>query len=241
MRPYLVLASALFTDARSWAPALSRLTLDAEVDHVPTPAEALENAAYLNAYVEDVITRIERAEEARRVVLVGHSLGAYIAARALGRMGTSAAKVAHFVGVGGLVRMPADLVRARADLAREVEAGRVPARAVVEGMARGAVGDDAESAASLLGWLEHLSSEALVAGLRRTDPLAEDAWAVTPFSTPTTLIHGREDTSVPFACGEELARHLPNAELVALGTSSHMLPMTHSAVVASMLDRALGG
>ncbi len=44
--------------------------------------------------------------------------------------------------------------------------------------------------------------------------------------TPTLVIHGDADPLVPFACGEDLARHIPGARLLTVPGMGHALPRT---------------
>jgi pimeloyl-ACP methyl ester carboxylesterase len=43
-------------------------------------------------------------------------------------------------------------------------------------------------------------------------------------STPTLVIHGKDDPLVPFACGQDTARRIPNAQLVGVHGMGHDLP-----------------
>ena len=43
-------------------------------------------------------------------------------------------------------------------------------------------------------------------------------------STPTLVIHGRADPLVPFACGQDTAKRIPGARLVAIDGMGHDLP-----------------
>ncbi|UUZ63033.1 alpha/beta hydrolase [Polaromonas sp. P1-6] len=42
--------------------------------------------------------------------------------------------------------------------------------------------------------------------------------------TPTLVVHGKADLLVPFACGEDTARRIPGAKLVAIEGMGHDLP-----------------
>ena len=58
---------------------------------------------------------------------------------------------------------------------------------------------------------------AVVADTKRARELAT-------MRVPTLVIHGRDDPLVPFACGEDSARRIPHARLVALRGMGHDLP-----------------
>jgi pimeloyl-ACP methyl ester carboxylesterase len=53
---------------------------------------------------------------------------------------------------------------------------------------------------------------------------------------PTLVIHGKADPLVPFACGEDTARRIPGAKLVAIEGMGHDLP---PAVVDRILDNLI--
>jgi hypothetical protein len=44
---------------------------------------------------------------------------------------------------------------------------------------------------------------------------------------PSTIVHARYETAIPFSFGEELAT-MPDARLHAIDTDSHYLPWTHT-------------
>ena len=54
----------------------------------------------------------------------------------------------------------------------------------------------------------------------------------TGLSLPVLVIHGDDDRLVPVAVGRELARRAANARLVVVPGGSHMLPVTHPALLA---------
>jgi pimeloyl-ACP methyl ester carboxylesterase len=58
---------------------------------------------------------------------------------------------------------------------------------------------------------------AIVADTSRAEALAG-------MTVPTLVIHGKADALVPFACGQDTARRIPGAELVALDGMGHDLP-----------------
>ena len=48
--------------------------------------------------------------------------------------------------------------------------------------------------------------------------------ALEALQVPTLVLHGTDDPLVPFASGEETARAIPGARLVALEGMGHLLP-----------------
>lgn len=63
--------------------------------------------------------------------------------------------------------------------------------------------------------------------LRQMVAIAADtgrAKTLAAVSTPTLVIHGRADPLVPFACGQDTAKRIPGARLVAIDGMGHDLP-----------------
>jgi 2-hydroxymuconate-semialdehyde hydrolase len=75
-------------------------------------------------------------------------------------------------------------------------------------------------------------------GTRETMREEGAAYAAQPVPDPTGLarpvlvIHGDDDRLVPVAVGRELARRAPTSRLVLVPGGSHMLPITHAALLA---------
>jgi 2-hydroxymuconate-semialdehyde hydrolase len=55
-------------------------------------------------------------------------------------------------------------------------------------------------------------------------------------AAPTLVVHGSDDRVVPPRVGEDLARRIPGAELALVEGGSHMLPVTHAALLADRID-----
>jgi pimeloyl-ACP methyl ester carboxylesterase len=58
---------------------------------------------------------------------------------------------------------------------------------------------------------------AIAADSRRADELPR-------IKSPTLVVHGKDDPLVPFACGQDTARRIPGAQLVAIHGMGHDLP-----------------
>jgi len=65
--------------------------------------------------------------------------------------------------------------------------------------------------------------------------VADDARAaeLAGITTPTLVVHGRDDPLVPFACGEDTARRIPGAQLAGIDGMGHDLA---PGVIARLLD-----
>ena len=244
MRPLVLFLPALLLDQRSWDLVLPLLPPEPELergflDNPSATDPSVSASAALRAYETRLAERIAREDRGRRIVVAGNSLGAYIAARVVAR--TEGRDIAC-LALGGLARLPRDLVVVRNGAADQVERGDLAVGDVVTMLRDSAIApeDRTDETARLMSvMLELLTRESLVWNLRLTAPLADDGWAVPPFTAPMTLLHGRADQTVPFACGEELAALGSATRLVPLDTSSHVLPLSHPALVASELKALL--
>jgi pimeloyl-ACP methyl ester carboxylesterase len=52
----------------------------------------------------------------------------------------------------------------------------------------------------------------------------ERAGLLARITTPTLVIHGKADPLVPYACGEDTARRIPNAKLHGIEGMGHDMP-----------------
>jgi pimeloyl-ACP methyl ester carboxylesterase len=57
---------------------------------------------------------------------------------------------------------------------------------------------------------------------------------------PSLVIHGTDDRLVNYAVGEDLHRRLPNSKLETIFAGSHMLPVTHPALLADKIHGLIG-
>ncbi len=242
MRPLALFLPALLLDQRSWDLVLPLLPPDLERDFLDNPSArdpSVSAPEALRAYETRLAERIAREDRGRRIVVAGNSLGAYIAARVVAR---TLERDIPCLSLGGLARLPRELVAVRNAAADQVERGDLAVGDVVTMLRDGAIApedrtDVTDRRMSVM--LEPLTRESLVWNLRLTAPLADEGWAVPRFTAPMTLLHGRDDQTVPFACSEELAALGSATRLVALDTSSHVLPLSHPALVAAELKALL--
>jgi pimeloyl-ACP methyl ester carboxylesterase len=165
-----------------------------------------------------------------QVTVVGHSLGAWLAAATSDRM---LAPVKRFVAISGMSSFTNEDVAMRQQLLEGLESGALRPGHVREAVLEMFFGDERspEQDASMSPMLE-LSREHWVRIARRTLALGERA--PVHLDRPATVIHGRRDGAIPFARGEELAQR-SHAEIVAIDTASHALPLTHPRVLADLI------
>ncbi|HEY8431652.1 MAG TPA: alpha/beta hydrolase [Sandaracinaceae bacterium] len=176
----------------------------------------------------ELLTSLEPAEP---IVLVGHSFGAWVAARALAR---SPVPIARAVLIGGLPSMPAETAQAYRQGADALQAGALP-RAAFEASVLDAAftADDPpamrELAASILA---RYPDDRLIRALRLVAALDDPLLGVERFDVPAVVLHGERDASVPPALGRALASLGSRAELEVWPGAGHMLPLTHAERVA---------
>jgi pimeloyl-ACP methyl ester carboxylesterase len=240
-RPVVLFLPAQLTDAWASTRLAAEVASFADLEPLPPPRrdDARTAEETLRAYEAMIVRRVEEAAATRPVVLAGASVGGYFAARAAS---VCPRHVAHLLLLGAIARLPADLAAVRAATAEQLARGDLSLEQVLAAVAasvRAPDDRDAEIDRLLSEELARLDVDALVWNLRVTAPLVRDEWAVRPFEPPATVIHGRDDRAVAFACAEELAALGSRTRLVALETSSHLLAMTHAARVGEELRRAL--
>jgi pimeloyl-ACP methyl ester carboxylesterase len=164
--------------------------------------------------------------------LVGHSLGAYLAARLLGELGD---RVERAVFVGGFPTLPEPIVSAYLGLAAGIESGAVEPRAAIRGAVEAALGASAPEPARAL--LHAIASEwpvpRIVRLLRRVAEVGA-ASAVSTFDTRAVVLHAADDASVPIALGRDLAALGQRAKLRELDEGGHFLQLSRPELVAAL-------
>lgn len=216
---------------RAHAPANVRIEawdlLDHGANHAPT--------ASLDDTVADVAARVRAL--AGPVVLVGHSFGAWVGARATSSL---ADVVERFVAIDGLPRMSAEIATRSGGFAAALESGQLPV-AVAAGAAIDlwlpTTNRSEEDAARIRELVTSDSVERLVRILRRQCGIAEPTNAVTHIPVATTAIHCTSDRAVALELGRELAGASAQGELVELDGDGHFPHWTDAARVAAHVFR----
>lgn len=167
-------------------------------------------------------------------VMVGWSIGALFALQTAVK---NPEKVSSLVLISGCARMTADKDYPGAD-ARAIRAMKMQLRRDKTTVLRNfgemcfSNGKDSENYVSEG---QQFDTSVLNAGLdilAQTD-LRESLDNVT---IPVKLIHGTDDTVIPFACSEILRDTLPNAELIRIERGLHGLPITHPKKIAELTE-----
>jgi pimeloyl-ACP methyl ester carboxylesterase len=89
-------------------------------------------------------------------------------------------------------------------------------------------------------WLAQLRANLAAPGTRQTFPAESAAFSTegldpAPIARPILLLHGDDDRMAPLAIGEWLQRHARDAKLVQVARGSHMLPITHTDLLADRI------
>jgi pimeloyl-ACP methyl ester carboxylesterase len=178
-----------------------------------------------------LVERVEAMDG--KIRLVGHSLGAYLVARVLPRLGD---RVERAVPVGGFARLPAETVRGHAEIADALEAGTLAGAALRKLVYDVTVAPDPADAPGIelvdSMFLEP-SGPDLARMIRRGLVTAEMDAALQPFSTPAVVVHGTDDRSVPLALAKELSALGSRATFLPIDGAGHFVQIFHPARVAA--------
>ncbi|MBX3269655.1 MAG: alpha/beta hydrolase [Sandaracinaceae bacterium] len=194
-------------------------------DHGAAPEEPEGRLAPLE---DALVAAVERTEGP--LTLVGHSLGAWLAASVDARLPS---RVERVVAIGGYPSLAADEVALREGLLAQIEGGALDVTADLRPIfLELMLGEARTPALDERAWAQGgVSRERWVRLLKRMIELGQRA--PVRCSRPTRLLHGRRDAAVPYAHAVALAAACVDAELVPLDTSSHLLPLTHPEALAA--------
>jgi pimeloyl-ACP methyl ester carboxylesterase len=216
----------VFDDLIALAPPGVRLVLVDLPDHGEAPDE-------LEARLEPFEAAVAAAAEATsgELTVVGHSFGAWLAARACDSL---PARASRFVALAGFRALSPEELELRRALLGQLEREEIDVAALRETLLDLFLGDSRTPALDARAWaLSAVSRERWMRVLRRTLRTAD----VPPvaFSRPAVIVHGARDAAVAHAHAVALAAASPGAELVSIDTASHLLPMTHSTVLRTIV------
>ena len=233
--PYrLIFLPGLACDRAAWTSQLSSLVGIAEcsvagygsLDLLPAMADAV----------------LEGAPEA--FAIVGHSMGGRVALevcrRAPGRV-----KALALLDTGYQARPQDDAgERERVERMRLVElARRSGMRAMAQQWARPMVHpdrlDDAPLIDAIVDMFERKSPDVFEAQQRALLARPDAAPVLAAIACPTLVLCGREDAWSPPSRHEEMARRIPDSELVIVERCGHMSPMERPEAVSAALARLL--
>jgi lipase len=162
--------------------------------------------------------------------LIGHSYGAYLAARLATQIPE---RISRLVLVSGFAEIPSAMSDGFRGLAAALRSGEATL-ATVTGVALerwyGASPTEEER--------REVTRIVEGTGLARAERLLERIAAlsrprrVPPYEQAATVLHARGDAAVPFELGEELAALGSRATFEPVDAAWHMLPLTHPELVA---------
>lgn len=219
----LVAVPGILEDQASWRTALAGL------------ASAVEVIANIGASIEEMAASL-LARAPDRFVLLGHSLGGYVALEAA---------LAAPGRVAGLI-LASTSARAETDAARQgraqlVEAAQADFPGVVARLARAALAHDnrtrclAEVEAMMLaGGAERFAREQAAAAARPAF-----AGRIGAIACPVLVITGSADAVIPSAASDELAAAIPGAALVRLMGCGHMPQLEERAAFSAAVEEFL--
>lgn len=233
-QPRLVLVHGTRMDARQWDP-YRRLLPGIEVVAVDLPGHGsrVSERFTVDVAVTTIAEAVEGAGAGRRVVLVGHSLGGYMASVYAARYAISAPlPIAELVLVGATADPRSRLAVVYRAFARVLP--RVGAERTARAMNR------------VMGWLG--ARDEMAALLPGGEPYAAlpDAWQavmdecgpelLAPLDCPVLLVNGQLDQMRLHV--DRYAAAARSARVVTVPRATHLLPLTHPEVLAALLREA---
>lgn len=222
------------SDSSVWEPLAKLAPSDATCWLVDLPDHGRAHDASDDALEleNDVAGQVRQLAD--RVTLVGHSLGAYLAPRLAHQLGE---RVARMVLLSGFARLPSEMGTAFEQLATGLETHAISIRDLIAVASGRWYGENAstDERAVVAKIMMQTGPARARRSVSRLAQLSRDALAVRAYTQPTVVLHGKADQAVPFELGVELARLGEHAELRALDTHHHMLPMTHAAELAPIV------
>lgn len=219
----LVVVPGILEDQASWREALAGLSSAVEV--IANEGSTIEAMA---------ASLLARAPE--RFVLLGHSLGGYVALEAAL---TAPERVAGLILASTSARPETDAARAGRE--QLVAAAQADFPGVVARLARAALARENRlrclarvEAMMLAGGAERFAREQSAAATR---PMF--AGRIGALSCPALVITGSDDAVIASAASDELAAAIPDARLVRLTGCGHMPQLEEPAAFLAAVDRAL--
>ena len=216
------------SDRSVWTPVIEDLPSEVAhaidlPDHGAAPRLEDDDPLALERLVAE---RIDHLVGGDSVLLVGHSYGAFVAAR-LAQDGSL--PITKMVLVSGLAGLPPEGGVSFEAMARALESDELDAAALYDAVEAGWLGDAAseDAAARARGAILATDVSRLARQLRRLARVATDRVSVSGYDVPAILLHGDRDAAVSTALGRELAAVGADTTFELVPTSSHMLPLTH--------------
>ncbi len=199
---------------------------------LPDHGEAPDSNDSLPAYERELDAIIESAPAP--VVLVGLSVGAFLAARAAAR---HVERIERMLLCGGFTGFDADGLNLRRGLAAALRSGQETPASLLPQFLDPLLHPDErdEVAVQIVRRAEHDPAVRFARAMERMLDMGQGDFRIARYQPPTRVLHARGDPLVPLVEGERLAGLGDNAELVVLDAHSHLLPLSHAPEVARHL------
>ena len=244
-RPVAFCLPYLGGSSREWEHVARTLGRRAEVVGIDLPGfgDARDRAGYsvaeMVAYVADTI----RAQKPRRWILVGHSMGAKVAAVLTREIEDGNVKLAGIAGIVTIAGSPASPEPMDEDQRKKMMGW-------FSGAARESEAQAHEFITSNVDSLDARSFELAVNDVLRTNRFAWNAWLETGsredwservgvLRTPAIVVAGENDPKLgPDAQQKLMLPQFANAQMLVLPNAKHLLPMECSDDIARTIDLA---
>jgi pimeloyl-ACP methyl ester carboxylesterase len=227
-RPVVFLHAAL-SDGAQWEDLFAHVPPGVRTISLDIPAIAYDAQGTTPEMLERGLVEYLARLGGEPVTLVGHSVGGWLVGRVLGQLG---ARVQRAVIVAGVSYVPAEMRAAYERMAEALVNGALDRRVLEDQIATAAFAESSTPALAerLRAKLAAIPDARMVETFRLCAAIGETR--VGAYDVPTTLLHAEDDSSAPLALGRQIAACGSRAELVVVPGGSHMLPWTHTELVA---------
>lgn len=230
MTPIALLIPGMLNDARVWADVTDALAGIAEV----RIADVLTQDS-IAAMARDALALVADVPADRPVVLVGFSMGGYVAGELLATE-SGRWKAAVLIATSCLPETP----EGAAGREMAIAAFRSDFEATIQAVARRGLGRPDEALqARLVPMMRDVGADTAVRQTQAIRGRADRRAELARLALPVQVLCGRKDRVTPPPLSQALADTVPGAVLQWVDDAGHMLPLEHPRLVADAVRRAL--
>ena len=199
-------------------------SLDDDYAIIKPDLSQLTSCTSIDAYADELLSQLSSSDQGP-CVLIGHSMGGYIA---LAVAEKDPDRVRGMVLFHSTAFADADTdeqreKRQHAQNLLETEGGQAFVEKSVPAMFSETHRESlATEVTQLIDAHKSLPTEAMLAGLQAIRTRPDRSGALQNAGFPILIIAGREDKAIPFERSEELKQQLPNAQFAVLDQSAHL-------------------
>lgn len=230
MKPVLLLIPGMLNNAHVWDDVVACLRDAADL----RVADVLHQSS-IAAMADDAMALVADVPRQRGVVLVGFSMGGYVAADLLARA-PQRWSAAVLVATSCLPETP----EGAAGREKAIAAFESDFEATIQGVAkRGLAQPNLQLQERLCKMMRAVGAATAVRQTRAIRDRADHRAALSTLQLPVHVVCGQQDRITPPAWSQALADTVPGAVLHRIDNAGHMLPMEHPQALAGVLRQAL--